>query len=336
MPDLFREWDQADDLPPDDIVKLYERGMAGARYSREETERFRAEMPTPFGQTICDDYGYTDSAKGKLVTTWVGVEKTYPGCWPASPQRRGDCVSHNLRNQQLTTLVGEVLAGYPDEVSGKTEEAPKVSANAQRDGVLATEPAYRHRGHRGDGWHCPAAARVAVQKAGAVLRKDYGFIDLTRYDSRWAGGSAGSEERDAFDDNLFREATELNSFEEIRDMLDRGFGVGSCGSEGFAKTRNEDGVARQSGRWAHAMAYVGADDRPETHSKYGGPLVLVLNSWGRSWIKGERRVRGTDLLIPEGSFWAKWSDVRRRNVIALAGLNGWKRKNLPDYLGGWQ
>ena len=338
MPQIFKSWGQAPGTieAPTDIVSRYERGEAGALYSREETERFRAEMPNPDGEDICHAFGYADSAAGKLVTPWVGVEATYPGCWPASPQRIGDCVSHNLRNQMLTTHVGELLAGIPDEVSGKVEDRVDVSPEGLRDGVFATEPAYRHRGHRSHGWYCPAACRIAVQVTGCVVRKDYpGVKDLTRYDSRWATALATSEERDTFDDNRFREATELNSFEAIRDMLDRGFGVGSCGSEGFAKTRNEDGVARQTGRWAHAMAYVGADDRDDTKAKYGGPLVLVLNSWGRSWIKGERRVRGTSLMIPEGSFWAKWSDLRRRNTIALSGLNGWARRSLPDYLGGW-
>ena len=83
------------------------------------------------------------------------------------------------------------------------------------------------------------------------------------------------------------------------------------------------------------MAYIGADDRPETHRKYGGPLLLVLNSWGARWNSGPRGVMGTSLEIPQGSFWAKWSDLARRDAYAIAGLNGWPRKALPDYLGGW-
>jgi hypothetical protein len=336
MPDLFREWRQPPQPTPEAVIDAYNRGFAGAIYDPASKERFAAEMPNPNGEEVCHAYGFADTAAGKLVTPWVAVEKTYPGCWPASAQERGDCVSHSTRNAMLTTLVGEVVAGLPDAVSGKTEAAPEVSPEAQRDGVLSTEAIYRNRGHRGDGWSCSAAARVAVQTTGAVLRRDYpGIADLTKYNSRFAGGAAEASERDAFDDNKFREATEVSTFESIRDLLNRGFGVSSCGSEGFADKRDENGVSRRSGSWAHAMAYIGADDRAETHSKYGGPLVLVLNSWGTRWNSGPRTVRGTTLEIPPGSFWAKWSDLSRRDCYAIAGLNGWQRKELPDYLGGW-
>lgn len=343
MPDLpnFREWYQGPQpIAPSDIVELYERGFAGAKYSPEEVERFRDEMPSPFGQSIADDYGYADTTAGELVATWTHVEKQYPGCWPANAQTQGDCVSHSDRNAKLTTLVGEVVAGYPDEISGKTEEAPQVSPEAQRNGVLATEPQYRYRGSRSHGWYCAAAARVSVQKTGAVVRKNYpGQVDLTNYNPRWAGaawqGASDEQELAAFDDNLFRESTELKSFDEIRDFLGRGFGLSSCGSEGFASTRDENGISRRKGSWAHAMAYIGADDRPETHRKYGGPLVLVLNSWGPKWNSGPRSVMGTTLEIPPGSFWARYSDLRKRSVYAYAGLNGWARKKLPDYSPGF-
>lgn len=333
MPDLpnFRRWP---DGPADDIVKMYERGFAGCVYDAAAVEEFESKHTD--ADTVCHAFGMADESAGKLVAPWVAVEETYPGCWPASAQRRGDCVSHSDRNAKLTTLVGEVVAGLPDEVSGKREEAPRVSPAAQRDGVLATEAVYRHRGHRGDGWYCAAAANVSTSKTGAVLRKDYpGHADLTRYNPSWAGGAATRDELDTFDDNLFREATRCQTFEQIRDLLGRGFGISSCGSEGFAKQRNEDGVSRRSGSWAHAMAYIGADDRPATHRKYGGPLVLVLNSWGPSWNSGPRDVLDSTLKIPLGSFWAKWSDVRKRDAYAYGGHNGWARQTLPDYLGGW-
>lgn len=39
----------------------------------------------------------------------------------------------------------------------------------------------------------------------------------------------------------------------------------------------------------------------------------------------------TDIDIPEGSFWVVWSSVRNRSVYAFSGVNGWPRKQLPDY-----
>lgn len=344
MPDIFRDWDQppGQSLDWKEIKKLYERGYAGARYSRKEKELWLASVSHPNAEQVCLDYGFEESASGKLVANWIGVDKTYPGCWPASGQKRGSCVRHAGRNQQLQTLVGEVLAGLPDPVSGKVEEAPKVSPAAQKDGVLAIEPGYHYRGHRSDGWYCAADQRIAIEKCGAVLRRNYpGIADLTTLNSNYAGryykeSQIPEETIDAFDDHRFRDSTEITEFESLRDLLNRGFGVTSCGSEGWSDKRDENGFSRRAGKWAHAMAVIGCDDRREIHSKYGGPLVLILNSWGPRWNSGGTKVLGTDLNIPLGSFWAKWGDFKRRDIYALAGLNGWERNQLPDYLGGWK
>jgi hypothetical protein len=153
----------------------------------------------------------------------------------------------------------------------------------------------------------------------------------------------------------FRSSAGCDSFEAIRDAHAVGVGVQSCGGEGFESGRDDNGVARKRGGWAHAMAIIGSDDRPQTHSKYGGPLVLIQNSWGR-WNGGPRDIRDSakyvpshkrtewiakrivnaetgNLMIPEGSFWAKWSDVRRRSYYAMGGFSGFKRKRLSDYGG---
>jgi hypothetical protein len=83
------------------------------------------------------------------------------------------------------------------------------------------------------------------------------------------------------------------------------------------------------------MSIIGADDRKEIHQKYGGPLVLLLNSWGR-FNAGPRKVLGTDIEIPEGSFWARWKDVARREYIAYSGVNGWPARTLPDFDPGFK
>lgn len=339
----FRAWDQAPDQPlaVDEIVNMYERGFAGAYGDPEADEALRAEQAEPDGETLCQSLGWADTARGQLVTTWLHVDKQYPGCWPANNQQRGDCVSHNARNAGLTTHVGEIVAGKPDPVSGKLEGPVEVSTRGRTNGVFATEPHYRYRGHRGDGDNCGSCIRVLTRQCGAVIRKNYpGVADLENYNPKWAGGAwNGAEsnaERDAFDDHLYIDSTTLDSFEAVRDMLARGIGISSCGSEGFAKTRDENGVSRRSGSWAHAMAFIGADDRPEIHRRYGGPLVLVLNSWGPRWNSGSRKVMGTEYLIPEGSFWARWSDLRRRSIHAIGGLNGWERElKMVDWDPGW-
>jgi hypothetical protein len=319
---------------------MYERGFAGALYSAEKKAEYRAMMPNPVAEDICHGLNYADSSAGKLVAAWAMVEEIYPGCWPAKAQTVGSCVAHAGRNQRLVTMCGEVVAGLPDPVSGKMYEAPSVSAAAQKDGVLAVAPHYRYRGSRGHGWYCQADQMVSVKKCGVALRRDYpGIADLTTLNEKWASAAwsesqLSSEEKDMFDDHMCTESTEISTFEALRDLLARGFGVTSCGSEGWSSDRDENGFSRRQGSWAHALAITGADDRPEVHRKYGGPLVLIQNSWSR-WNKGGDAVLGTQLKIPPGSFWAKWTDCQRRDIYAINGLRGWERKLLPSLEMGW-
>jgi hypothetical protein len=116
----------------------------------------------------------------------------------------------------------------------------------------------------------------------------------------------------------------------VRDFLASGFGVFNCSNLGFEKTRNEDGVSRQVGSWGHSQCFLSYDDRPETHKKYGQALVLWCNSWGR-WNTGSRKVLGTDLLIPEGCYWALADTIDRCQCIALSSVAGWPRRKHTTY-----
>lgn len=296
-----------------------------------------------YGAYSADDalgaMGLDEAGKDKLVYPISHVEEFYPGCWPGPAQRRGDCVSQTAARAALLTLCCEAASGRPDSVTGKVEEAPAIDMEAIQQGALATEPVYHHRGHADDGWWCSSAANAMVQHTGAVVRKDYGFVDLTNYNPVYAGkywrqDQIPDEHYKAFSEHRFRDAAPCDSFEAVRDALACGIGVLTCGSEGFSGVRKEGGVMDRKGTWYHAMVALAADDRPSTHSKWGGPLVLLLNSWG-DWGAGDRKIDGTGIEIPVGSFWARWKDIKQRSFIAIAGLNGWPMRALPDFNPGW-
>ena len=102
----------------------------------------------------------------------------------------------------------------------------------------------------------------------------------------------------------------------------------------FSRKRNEDGVSEVQGSWAHAMMGIGYDERPDTVKKYGCPLVLEQNSWGK-WNSGPRRIRGTNIYIPHGSCWVKEDDYVRRKVEAgscfvFVGTRGWDVERLTS------
>ena len=60
--------------------------------------------------------------------------------------------------------------------------------------------------------------------------------------------------------------------------------------------------------------------------------MLWLNQWGGGWISGPRRIYGTDIDIPEGSFWALADTIDRcGSVIALSSVAGWPRRRHTTY-----
>lgn len=260
----------------------------------------------------------------------------------------------------MGTLVCEAVSDRPDEETGVLEAIPVISVDGLRAGAFSTEVFYWYRGHGGDGWYCEASANVTIKQAGAVIRGplEGSDIDLTKYSANLAGKWGRTAPPDSIgsllNKNLLRTAARVTTFEGIRDSLGQGKFTHTCGSEGFGSTRDENGFSRRSGSWAHAMAYIAADDRDIIKKKYGGPLVLVLNSWGPRWNKGPRDILDSskyvpaakkqkwiklgivnkdtgNIMIPEGSFWAKWSDVARRDSSIFAGVNGWKRQRIESW-----
>ncbi len=329
---------QSGELTTPDLIRRYEDGFAGVYVDEDARRQLWADVEGNggyrFGSDAATDAGWAGEAAGQLVATWTHVEKTFPGCWPGSAQTRGDCVSHSTRNAALTTLACEIAAGKPDEQTGKVEGVPDdLPEEGRKDGVLSTEAIYWWRDHGGDGWSCDHAASVVLKESGMWLRKKYDEfgVDLTRYSGnlagKWGARNPPDEIRTFGTQHAIRTATEVQSFEEVRDFLANGYGISTCGGEGWSSSRDENGFSRRQGGWSHALAYIGADDRDVIKQKYGEPLVCVLNSWGR-WNTGGRRVLGTGADIPEGAFWAKWSDCKNRYMIAFASAMGWPRRKL--------
>jgi hypothetical protein len=323
-----------------DVVAAYEGGYVGAYSNPEAAEALRDQIKAaggiPDGAMACSTYKLEETGKGKLSLPFLEILKLYPDALPGGAQGRGDCVSWSTRNACLGTMCCEITSGVPDPNSNRLEGAPEVSDTARLNGVLSTEAFYNWRRHGGDGWSCAEAAQVALNDSGLWLRKKYDEIDVdfTQYSSRNAGiyGSRTPPEswRAIGKDHRVQTITEVEEYEALRDLLANGYCISSCGSEGFSDKRDEHGVSRRRGSWAHALAYLAVDDRPETIKLYGEPLVLVQNSWG-AWNDGSRRILGTTIDIPIGAFWALWSDIKNRYMVAISGVNGWPPKKLKSY-----
>lgn len=320
-------------------LEAYSGGLVGATIDPRADEVFADSILRsgghPDGGVIAHQWEFAEHGKGKLTLLHPAMFEVFPDCLPGAAQVTGDCVSRAASNTILGSMALEIYDGRPDEVTGLVEGPPELSPVGVMQGVVATESLWAWRGYDGDGWNGGAAAKVATER-GFLLRKPYPDlgIDLTRYtrDTVRIGGRRVPGEKWLAESKNYRPrtATYLKGREQVRDFLAQGYAVMNTSGMGFSSTRNEDGFSQQRGSWAHAQTFLGYDDREWAHKKYGQALVLWQNSWG-VWNSGPRRVHGTSIDIPLGSYWALSSTIDRCQCIALSSVAGWPRRKHTTF-----
>lgn len=296
------------DLSIDQVIKAYDAGLVGAFKEPEEAERFDELIVSSGGSVDGSDIthanGFAESGAGKLSIPYVWAMLFFPGCLPGAGQDVGDCVSHSEKNANMFSYGAELFANKPDEITGKIEAAPGISATGLKAGAFSTEVVYWWRGRDSHGWSCDASSQVAMKKAGLVTRDNHPGIgiDLTTYSGKKASAYGRTpppaKVADAIDDNLIRQATRAKSREERRDFIANGYSIHTCGMEGYSNKRDKNGVSKRSGSWAHAMAQGAFDDRQEIKSIYSDSLELVQNSWS-IWNSGPRDIFDSVKFVPD-------------------------------------
>lgn len=329
-------------MTPLDIVEQYRSGLKGYVPDPEADARFHAHLRATCGYAFAgdaiDDYHLNDIGKDRLSLPYLAALEMYPGCLPGGMQKRGSCVAWSTRNALMVSFCAYLKWG--DNV--ERYAAPKVSEAAAMHGAFSTETIYWFRRHGGDGWQCSAAAQVATTECGLMPRMDYpglGF-DLTQYDpkteGRWGASLPPENIQQACRQHISGSATVCKSWDDVRAMVASGYALATCGQEAFQMDRDENGVASRNYRdsWAHAMAVIAVDDRPEIRQRYSSNgksgLVLVQNSWGNVNTGGDE-VFGTSHKIPPGSFWARWDEFKDRYCVALGPSKGWPAMKLPNW-----
>jgi hypothetical protein len=270
---------------PNELLKAYKDGFNGSWCDPEDVAKLLGELPHPlFGAAA---YGLFGTGEGKIALPFKNLLKFDPKFGPSERQVQGDCVSHATRNSVDVTRSCEIVGGQREDFIARG----------------ATEAIYGSRGHGGEGMSCSGAARFVHQTGGILLRRQYDKYDLSEYSA--VGGSWG---RSGVPDSLVKEASKhqvktislINTVAQARDALANGYAISVCSNAGFSSRRDKHGIAKRSGSWGHAMAWIGMDDSHEVHNE---TLFLVQNSWGM-WNGGEKR-----LDQPDGSFWIRQGDA---------------------------
>jgi hypothetical protein len=312
---------------PYELNLIYSRGFQGVRPETVTPEQKKligeARAATP---KLYDIFPWAKGlGKGRLSVPYTMCMKLIEGWGGLFPQVQGDCTVHDTEHAAEIDYCADCLWG---------ETAFK--------GPIAFENIYRSRGYDGDGWSCEAPAYyIGPQgKGGMLYRKVYEGpngekVDLTKYNSAWqskgrAGVPSWIEEESR--KNKAKWIPPIENMDEYRDAIALGFGVSFCSGQGYEDETDEFGVASPRGSWSHAMCHPGCDDRPWAHTKYGGMLGMIQNSWGK-WNEINGQPEGAPPLSP-GSFWTKASGIARLidgDQFAICSVWGWDRTNWEAF-----
>ena len=288
---------------PRKILNAYRDGFVGSICDPEGTAKLLGELSMPiFGAAAHSLYG---DGEGKASLPFKSLLKFDPAFGPSERQTTGDCVSHSTRNAVDITRAVEI------DIKGDNEEFVARGA---------TEAIYQSRGHMGQGMTCSGAARYVHETGGILLRKDYGDVDLSKYNSNL--GAKGIIPKDVYiteaKKHQVKTISNIRTVEEARDALANGYALSVCSGYGFSSVRDKNGIAKRSSGWSHAMAWIACDDSREI---YNETLFLIQNSWG-IWNSGPKR-----LGQPEGSFWIREKDARGM----LSGGGAWVFSDVDGF-----
>ena len=296
---------------PRDLLNTYRNGFEGSICDPEEVAELLGKLKTPlFGAAAYKLYG---SGEGKLSLPFKSLLKFDSGFGPAERQTTGDCVSHATRNAVDIARAVEI------DIKGESE-----SFEARG----ATEGIYQARGHRGQGMTCSGAAKYVHSKGGLLIRKNYGSVDLSKYNSNLGTSHRipSSVYKTEAKKHQVKTISLVTTIEEARDALANGYAISVCSGYGFSSKRDAKGIAKRSSGWNHAMVWCACDDARTRHNE---TLFLIQNSWGL-WNSGPR-IHGQ----PEGSFWIREKDARgmlaQQGSWVFSNVDGFPAKELPDY-----
>lgn len=326
---------------PEECQEAYESGFPGAYLDPEGVAEWEANIAA-FGEPVewsdvAQQYALDDI--GAATDVVLLYEEAYAASghddWIRGnpPQQVGDCVSHSIRNCLMLSLAAQVNSGR----GGGWPNIPKHVLESMTG--FTTVPLYNLRSNaNGHGWSCGTSIKEATNRIGMVVADKYEIDGKTYNYSTYSGNQTTQFGKSGppasyighFGGHKIQASARVSGWNQIRDALASGFAVHSCGSEGFDSQRDEWCRARKKGSWQHALCYAGYRADKATMDTFGEPLVLILNSWGKSSCKGNRNPKGLNTTIPHNGWFAKWSEIKNRDCYAISAVAGWPPAKLQQ------
>ena len=279
-------------------------------------EQSMSQLPFP---VFSDLWSATkESGKGKKMLLYDIIRKV-AGHFPNRHQADSDCVS------QGTALAVDIAKCVDIFLKGDFE---RWVAETSTEDIYSGGRNIIGKSKLGNKPGCIGSwAAQYVNEYGGLPRDKYGNIDLTKYDGNKArewgrsGFTLPKEFLDIAKKHPILVVSQVNSWDEVRDLIYNGYGVTIASSQGFSSVRDKDGFAKPEGTWQHQMCLAGMDDESPR------PGALCCNSWG-SWNSGPKRYDQ-----PDGSFWIDADELEDRilktgDCWAYSGYEGFQPNKL--------
>lgn len=257
----------------------------------EAVELFFSKQRDPIVRSAAPDlFTSDDNADVDLCE----VYKTVSGQeWDSTDQNpNGTCVGHG--NAKIATLAVAMMA--------KSGEASWPGAD------VAIEPVYggmryeigaKEHGsdlNRGGDGGVGAWAAEWLLKYGILLMKQYGSVDLTRYDKQrviqWGRNGVPDELEPIAKEHPLTQASLAERGEDVWALIGQWHPVVHCSNQGFSMSRRSDGTCSAQGSWAHCSGWSG-----RFTLKSGLQVCRYDNSWngdrsGNGYLGGPIVVEG--------------------------------------------
>lgn len=252
---------------------------------------------------------------------WDAYRKIHDGKLPPTHDQNpvGSCVSFGASRAYERSLAVQIAGGEPFEYRDLREEVVYAGSRVEVGGGRI----------RGDGSVGAWAAKFFTLYGG-LPSGVYGRYDLTHYDPSRCRQWGRSGVPDDLEAEVKRfpagDCSLVLTVDDLKKALAQGYGVFVCSGQGFARQRDQNGVCRAQGSWAHCMACDGY------HEQDGRLYFHIENSWGSDYHVGP-----TGWGDPNtAGFWAE-SDVvarmlREGDSWAVSAVKGFPSRKPLDWL----